>query len=82
MVVHLPSAAHHVADLGIVPAVTCSAGDGITLKKMDIFPGHLCIAHQEATRRERRQAGADEIGGFIIYTFMFLGTGESFIDNM
>ena len=79
MVVHLAPAAHDIADLRVVPAVAGAAGDGVALKEVDVLAGHLRVAHEEAARGERRQTGADKIGGFVLNALRLFRTGEGLI---
>ena len=79
MVVHLPPAAHHIADAGVLITVACAAGDGPFFKDVDMFALHLAVPHQIARRSQRGQPGADEVGRLAVYVFWFQRTRKCFV---
>ena len=46
---------------------------------MDVLALHLSVPDQIAGGCEGRQAGADDIGGFVIHALGLLGTGERLV---
>ena len=78
MVIHLAAAAHHVAHV-ILAAVARAAGHGILLENVDALALHLTVAHQIAGGGEGGQAGAYQIGRFMIDALGLAGTGKGLI---
>ena len=79
VVVHLAPAAHDVAEVLVVVAVAGTARDGVFLENVDVLALHLGIANEIARRRQRRQAGADDVGRFAVHIGGLLGGGKGFI---
>ena len=79
MVIHLPAAPHNVAHVLELPPIAGPAGNGVLLEDMDMLPLHLTVPDQIAGGGEGRQAGADDIGGFVIHALGLLGTGERLV---
>ena len=71
VVIHLTAAAHDEALGRVVDAVAGAAGHRQVLKERDVLAGHLCIADQEASRRQTGQAGADDICRLVVDAFGF-----------
>ena len=57
-------------------AVAGTARDGVFLENVDVLALHLGIADEIARRRQRRQAGADDVGGFAVHIGGLLGGGQ------
>ena len=79
VVVHLAPAAHDVAEVLVVVAVAGTARDGVFFENVDVLALHLGIADEIARRRQRRQAGADDVGRFAVHIGGLLGGGKGFI---
>ena len=79
MVVHLAAAAHDIADVGILIAVTRAAGDRVLLQNMDPLTGHLTVSDKVAGSRQSGKAGTDEICGFFVNALRLLRAGKRFI---
>ena len=79
MVVHFTAAAHHVADILILPAVARAAGGGAFFQNVDVVALHLAVADQIAGRRQGRKAAAHDIGGLLIHALGLAGTGKGFV---
>ena len=79
MVVHFTTAPHDIAHIGILPAITGTAGDRLFLENMNMVALHLAITNQIAGGGQCRQTGADDIGGLVIHTLRLLRTGKCFI---
>ena len=78
MVIHLPAAPHHIADVVLV-AVAGTAGQGVFFKNVYPLPLHLAIPHQIAGCRQGRQAAADDISRFAIHAFGLAGPRKGFV---
>ena len=79
MVIHFAAAAHDIADLRIVPSVACAACNRITVEEVNVFSGHLCVAHQEASGGKGGKTRTDKVGRFVFDPFRLQGPGKGFI---
>ena len=79
VVVHLPAAPHDIAQSLVVPAVAGAAGDGLLLQDVDVPAGHLPVPHQIAGRRQGRQAGAHQIGRFMLHALRLHRAGKGLV---
>ena len=79
VVVHLPAAAHHIAQILELVAVAGAAGQLTLFQNVDVLALHLAVAHQIAGGGEGRQTAAHDIGGFVVHALRLLGTGKGFI---
>ena len=46
---------------------------------MNVFAGHLCIAHQKNGGRQAGKAGAHDVGGLVFNAFGLAGMNKRFI---
>ena len=79
MVVHLTSAAHHIAQSRDVHAIAGAAGDRVLLEHMDVAAGHLRVAYQIAGRAQGGKSGADDVGVLVVDSLGLLRPGERFV---
>ena len=79
MVVHLPAAAHDIADVFKFIAVARAAGNRILFQNMHVFALHLAVTDKIAGCRQRREAAADDIGRFLIDALRLFGPCKCFI---
>src|SRR5699024_12881872 len=56
-----------VAPAGITDAVAGAAGQIHGLQDVDVGAGHLPVPHQEARRRQGRQAAAHDVGALFLH---------------
>lgn len=68
MILHLTSAAHHIASRRIVDPVTCAARQIHRLQYMNVSALHLSVPHEEAGCRERSESAAHDVCGFAVDT--------------
>ena len=79
MVIHLPSAPHDIAYIGVLPAIAGTAGNGVFLIDVDVPPLQLSVTNQIAGGSQSRKAGADDVGGFVVHALGLSGTGKGFV---
>ena len=79
MIVHLPAAAHDIADVFKLIAVASAAGNRILLQNVHMLALHLAVTDKIAGYRQRREAAADDIGRFLIDAFRLFGSCKCFI---
>ena len=79
MVIHLPSAPHDIAYIGVLPAIACTAGNGVFLIDVDVLTLQLSVTNQIAGGSQSRKAGADDVGRFVVHALGLSGTGKGFV---
>ena len=79
VVLHLPATPHHIAPAGVEDAVAGTAGHVHGLQDVDVVPGHLPVPHQEAGRRQGRQAAAHNVGALVLHALRLLRPGKGLI---
>ena len=79
VVVHLATAAHSEAELGILPPVAGAARFGVAFEQVHARAVHLSIPDQVARGRQARQPGADDVGRFVLDALRLCRAGECFV---
>ena len=79
MVLHLPAAPDHEADVGPQDAVAGAAGQFGFLQNMDAAAFHLAVPDEEGRGGQAGQPAAYQPGLFVFHPGGFAGTGERFI---
>ena len=79
VIVHLPAAAHNIADIGHILSVTGTSRDLVLLQNMNMTSRHLRIPHEIAGSGQRCKSRADDICRFLFHALRFFRAGKCFI---
>ena len=81
VVIHFAAAAHIKALGDILAAIAAAAGQVQLFQQVDALAFHLAIAHQVKCGGKTGQAGADDIGGFVIDALGLFGVSKAFVGS-
>ena len=81
VVVHLTAAAHIVALGHILAAVAAAARQLQLFQQMNVLALHPAVPHQIKCGGKTGQAGADDIGGFVIDAPGLFGMSKAFVGS-
>ena len=81
VVIHFTAAAHIKALGDILAAIAAAAGQVQLFQQVDALAFHLAIAHQVKCGGKTGQAGADDIGGFVIDALGLFGVSKALVGS-
>ena len=81
VVIHFAAAAHIKALGDILAAIAAAAGQVQLFQQVDALAFHPAIAHQVKCGGKTGQAGADDIGGFVIDALGLFGVSKALVGS-
>ena len=81
VVIHFAAAAHIKALGDILAAIAAAASQVQLFQQVDALALHLAIAHQVKCGGKTGQAGADDIGGFVIDALGLFGVSKALVGS-